>query len=80
MYKLLTTSGQSCVQTAELTDVFNFNNSPVHKPTMLYQTFIGVIHSSPHSLTHYFHLLVFAYTRYAQCLLLKLLIYLKKGY
>jgi hypothetical protein len=80
MYNLPTTSGQSCAQTMYSYPGFIFNNSTVHKTPCLYQLCGQFIHSTIPTFLLTFNQLWLVCTLYTHSLLLKLLIYLKKGY
>jgi hypothetical protein len=80
MYNLLTTSGQTCAQTMYSYSGFIFNNSTVYKTPYLYQLCGQLIHSSFPNFVGTFNQLWLVCTLYTHSLLLKLLIYLKKGY
>lgn len=80
MYNVLTTSGQSCVQTMCSYHAFIFDNSRVYNTPYLYRVYSHVIHRQFPSFSWLPTLLQVVYTRYTHSLLLKLLIYLKKGY
>lgn len=80
MYNLSVGCGNTHVQTPQLMHPFVLHNMSVNKTLGLYQTFVGFIHKLLPPIMYSSNLLLRAYARNTQGLLLQLLIYLKKGY